>query len=1034
MAIVEAKMEMKIPRKFKDILDQNSALSGLVNTSINEFGEWLKQNNVKLFSEYTDHSLEHVENVLATAHDLIRDECKAFITPHDVATLILATLLHDSAMHISEDGFANLVKEDSNSTINGFEDKPWNRLWTDFLAESRRFSGRKLTALFGDAEPVRHPPLDDLQQLNGKDLLLCGEFLRRHHSRLAHEIALFGVPGYSGRILKLPTTEDTSHVVDLAGLIARSHGLSLRDCFEYLQTHYSSIKMVRGVHPTFLMALLRIADFLQIQSSRAPKQVQKIRQMKSPVSSGEWEMHQAIKDISTKEYPETIWIVAKPENVKTYLRIRNMLDQIQAELDLSWTVIGEVYGYDPEFREFGLKIRRIRSNIDEIDSFSKHISYIPVHASFEVADTDLLKLLIGPLYGEKAEIGIRELMQNAIDAVNELHEYKKQLKYTELDIPDKEGDIVISIDQKEDGEWWLTISDRGIGMTISTVKEYFLKAGASLRRSEIWKKTFEDADGKSKILRSGRFGIGVLAAYLVGDEIKVTTRHVSCLNDSGIEFTAQLDTEAIEIKHVNRPVGTTILIKMKKESIEALIPSADDSKWVLKRKGLKWDWYCFDNPLIVRKINQASIKQNQSMPQLNSELPFGWRRIKHPDFEDIHWSYLPYLPDIVCNGIQVRAREEQGRSGSARIDDKYIGFERPSLSIFDFNAHFPINIQRTAITTRTLPFQDELLKDVIRDFIAFTLVEAPTNNPLTDVENRQHYTTEYHSRVSNSAERYYSAIAIPCWVSTTSGTGMFCDPTLFNRLGHKPVLVVFNYENEPFTPKVNLPKDEFVLQILVANNVGNTLINLNDVIAAGLGFSLRDMTNIDFYAIPLRNYGNILSAARVLISKKIIQALDSFREYSQLEHDFLQDLTNITLPVFDDDVSFEDFNSKKLEKAFRINREWEDENWVLLEAGECPSSKFDFEEFAKTCADSDLTKWPCILAEWYFNENAEQKEESVFVQTWDELIQTSVIPYDLAERKKVLSNAYRKLESDTDNYIATKKLIEKERKKMRDED
>lgn len=102
-------MELKIPSKFKDVLDQNSALSGLVNTSINEFGEWLKQNSVKFFTEYTDHSIEHVENVLQTAHDLVRDECKAFITPHDVATLILATLLHDSAMHISEDGFVNLV-------------------------------------------------------------------------------------------------------------------------------------------------------------------------------------------------------------------------------------------------------------------------------------------------------------------------------------------------------------------------------------------------------------------------------------------------------------------------------------------------------------------------------------------------------------------------------------------------------------------------------------------------------------------------------------------------------------------------------------------------------------------------------------------------------------------------------------------------------------------------------------------------------------------------------------------------------------
>jgi len=64
---------------------------------------------------------------------------------------------------------------------------------------------------------------------------------------------------------------------------------------------------------------------------------------------------------------------------------------------------------------------------------------------------------------------------------------------------------------------------RGIGMTVDTVINYFLKAGASLRRSELWRETYEDAEGKSRVLRSGRFGVGVLAAYLLGDEISVAT-------------------------------------------------------------------------------------------------------------------------------------------------------------------------------------------------------------------------------------------------------------------------------------------------------------------------------------------------------------------------------------------------------------------------------------------------------------------------------------------------------------------------------
>jgi molecular chaperone HtpG len=1023
-------MELKIPHKFKDILDQNSALSGLVNTSMSEFSEWLKRNDVRFFTEYTDHSLEHIESTLETANDLIRDECKAFITPHDVATLVLATLLHDCAMHLSEDGFINLVREDETTIINGFEDKSWKLLWADFLAESRRFSGRKLVALFGDAEPVRHPPLDEPQQLNGKDLLLCGEFLRRHHARLAHEIALFGVPGPTGRELKLPVTDDTFHVVDLAGLVARSHGLAIRDCFEYLQIHYSSVKMVRGIHPTFLMALLRIADILQIQSSRAPKQVQKVRQMKSPVSSGEWEMHQAIKDISPKEFPETLWVVAQPETVRAYLRIRDLLDQIQNELDLSWTVIGEVYGYDPEFREFGLKIRRIRSNVDDIDSFSKQVRYVPVKAAFEVADTDLLKLLIGPLYGEKAEIGIRELLQNAIDAVHELHEYVIVFKDQASNLPSHKEDVIISIDQNESGEWWLTISDYGIGMTINTVKEYFLKAGASLRRSEIWKKTFEDVDGKSKILRSGRFGIGALAAYLIGDEIKVTTRHISRQDGNGIEFVAQIDTESIEIKNINRDIGTTISIKMSKSATDVLIPFADENKHAIENKNLKWDWFCLETPIVSRRFRQVELKQNDVVPGLNAKLPLGWHRIKHSDFEDIQWSYMPYVPGLICNGIQVRQHEGQGRYGP-KVSDKYVQFERPSLSVFDLNAAFPLNIQRTGITTPNLPFHRELLEDLIKDFIAFNLVEAPTNENPKETANEKYFESRYYGGFYDAIQSpsTYIPIKLPHWVSTKSGTGMFCDPGLFNKLGKKSVLVIFAYQNS-VTPNIALSEDQIVLRINLPAHYSLIVPALNEISAFALGFSMESYTQTDFFALPLTNYGNTLRSSRVILNKRAILALENLREYSQPRYDFLQDLNDMAFPVFDsEEIAYEDFRLRKSKNAFRINKEWEDKNWMMLNAGECPKAEFAFDEFATIHLDADYTKWPCVIAEWYFDESNQQKENSVFMQVWDDLVQSYLIPYDVAERKAKLNRAFQELETYIENYQTTKDLIAAEMKR-----
>jgi hypothetical protein len=56
-----------------------------------------------------------------------------------------------------------------------------------------------------------------------RDRVLIGEFIRRHHARLAHEIALVGVPGPTGNAIQLNALPPD--LADLAGLIARSHGL-----------------------------------------------------------------------------------------------------------------------------------------------------------------------------------------------------------------------------------------------------------------------------------------------------------------------------------------------------------------------------------------------------------------------------------------------------------------------------------------------------------------------------------------------------------------------------------------------------------------------------------------------------------------------------------------------------------------------------------------------------------------------------------------------------------------------------------------
>jgi hypothetical protein len=961
--------KFEIPPRLEEILEVDNTLAGFVKYSLGEFSPWLEQNDVKFFTEYTDHSLRHVELVLETADKLIRDKCRGIISAGDVATLVLATLLHDCAMHLSEDGFATLIKSDH--VIPGFADKPWSKLWEDFIAESRRFSGRKLRALFGESDAIKPPPSDpnnlDAHEMTRKDLLLIGEFLRRHHHRLAHEIALYGVPGPKGYELKLPVKEETKHIVDLAGVVARSHGLPIRSCHDYLKDKYSNVRDFKRVHPVFLMALLRIADILQLQSERAPRQVEKVRKLRSPESQREWEMHQAIKDINWTVYPETIFIHAEPPNAKTYLRIKQRLSQIQDELDSSWTVMSEAYYAEESLRELGLKIRRIRSNLDEKEEFAKKVEYIPCQASFEVADTDLLKLLIGPLYGERPEIGIRELMQNSIDAVMEVREYrKKHPELKDVEFTKQDAEVVVSIDEEED-EWWVTVSDQGIGMTLDTVRNYFLKAGASLRRSEIWRKTFEDEQGKSRVLRSGRFGIGILAAFLLGNEISLSTRHINEAEDNGIAFTAELDAEAIELKRIKRPVGTTIRVRISSEVKDALLGGWDEKEGKWKNQD-KCDWYCLTDPKILLMTDHGSkkLRQQYQLPPLNAKLPPGWHRIKHPDYQDIQWTYSKNVQILTCNGIKIM--------GIGYLwEGEFLRIKSPGLSVFDFDANLPLNLQRTCLTQPEYPFHDELLNDVLKDLIASALVNAQTQpdlniSPLEWLFKFNYPGIDYTFYWS---DRF---LFLP-WFSTNSVI-YFLDKWHISQIPARQLLLVPSYETNYSLPDIILPSLQavFVYGKLPEYYKIERAMYFSEVIKNSLGIDkdVRGLGTINYFTLP---------GYRALISRHVL----NFIEVSRFAEDyFLQDFLKGILSG--------------------ITEEWKNENWVLWRRGECPPPGFDFEKFAEENDGKNYDEWPCILAEWYFKDPKPQLKESEMsplAKVWKEVVGSPIIPFDMEERRKM---------------------------------
>ncbi|MGC3966250.1 MAG: hypothetical protein QM775_02415 [Pirellulales bacterium] len=470
---------MRIPDRLASLLAKDQATNAAVLTAISRFEPWLKQNRLEFFPEYTDHGIEHFEGVLVAASSLISDGAWDVLRPSDAAALVISIVLHDAGMHISADGFKHLIgTSDPWQTVNASYDRPWNVLWEEFVGEASRFDGRTLTKLFGTASPI-HRPHDDSCEWKDRDRLLIGEFLRRHHARLAHDIAVFGVPGVDDdKRVNLGAMEPED--LDLFGLIARSHGMPLRKAVDWHeQKATKAFRDYRGVFVPYVMAILRIADYLQVGAERAPSQILQIRKLRSPISVREWKINQAIESITNaSEDPEAIFVTARPRDVTAFLRLQDLFRDLQRELDESWAVLGEAYGLHTQRRlnHLGIVLRRIRSTLDDLATFEHTIDYVPQRASFSAADGELLKLLVKPLYGDDWTIGIRELMQNAIDAVRERSASEGRTSDGDTkDAPQVQLEVV-----KDKDATWFVCRDQGIGMTFEVISGYFLRASPPL--------------------------------------------------------------------------------------------------------------------------------------------------------------------------------------------------------------------------------------------------------------------------------------------------------------------------------------------------------------------------------------------------------------------------------------------------------------------------------------------------------------------------------------------------------------------------
>jgi molecular chaperone HtpG len=758
-------MQTAIPERLRALLDA-SPIAGATLEFVECCDQILADNKMPFFPAYTDHGVPHVGSVLEAAQRLIPDAVleKGILTSEDAVVLVGAIFAHDLALHLREAGFIALVAEESAfAPLPWFRedqrgrpgDEPWPHLWQGFRKEAGRFSQSQLDRILGHS--YGELPGIVFDEIPSKpstwtlgDRLLVGEFLRRHHARLAHEIVVYGFPGIAGDEFPV-LSRSLPGLAEAIGAVARSHNEDLRAMSAYLEARAKGNLRPDGAAQLYLMGVLRVADYFQLEPGRATPLLLHLREPQSPLSVEEWKKHQAISAISWDHRdPQAVTVQISPEHtLRTHLQLTELIAALQRELDMSGAVLSETYG-SSKLSDLHLSLQRVRTNLHEPDLHAR-LPFVPTPSRLRSAE-DLFRLMVGDLYGNEPAVAGRELLQNAVDAFRERKRWEevRNQKLGDKQFRDQAGDVLVEVEEIDDHRGLLRVSDRGVGMMPSTVTESFLTAGATYAPTNP-EPGESEGDTRVEWMKAGRFGIGVFAAFLLGSEIRVTTRHVEA--SRGISFTARLDDDVVQLDWSDEaPLGTEIVVPYSALDLPGGRYASDDDVPV-KHLGLLSriaGFFALSKPEVKFQIKRrdgtrARLRHDGEIPSPKGRLPDQWRTVRTAKFDAVLWClpsrevavdvFAPWRgfgTNLAHNGFLI---DKPG----GRLSDAVYEWSReatddivatPSLAIFDTKQELKIALNRYELATSSLPFETELLESIGTDVVAHALVRGEEPYPL----------------------------------------------------------------------------------------------------------------------------------------------------------------------------------------------------------------------------------------------------------------------------------------------------------------
>ncbi len=508
----------------------------------------------------TVHDLTHLDSLWEIASLIAGDDYP--LNPAEAFVLGGAFLLHDAGMCLA--AYPNGIQEIKQTD-------QWKDLATSYLIEN------------GIENPspkqVSSPPSPILERI-------VFDVLRILHAKQAAKLPIIKWPatGKTEFEYLIQDSDTRSYYGPLIGKIAESHWWSLNELEPKLQTTINAgpgLPSGWTVDPMKISCLLRAADAAHIDHRRAPKFLKALTKPQG-VSNLHWNFQgklgkPSIQDDALVYSSGSEFNVEEAEAWWLCYETINMIDGQLRQIDVLLETL-----HKPRFIA-----RRVRG-AHLPSSLAKYIptsSWKPVDTELKVTDVPSLVEMLGgaKLYGNDPTIPLRELIQNASDAIRA----RRLLEEKSKDF----GKLKIRLRKEEDGVW-LDFEDNGIGMAQRVLTGPLIDFGKSFWNGSVIRQEFPGLISKG-MKSIGKFGIGFFSVFMLGEHVLVTTRRYDAAASEtfSLDFSGGLKIRPIlrkpSAKEALREAGTKVSVKLANDPYKKNgFLAEEDFRGKIKRKSL----------------------------------------------------------------------------------------------------------------------------------------------------------------------------------------------------------------------------------------------------------------------------------------------------------------------------------------------------------------------------------------------------------------------------------------------------------------